>query len=90
MPLVFAFLSKLCCGRDHMSAVCRTHLPFRLRERSKVMTGNSLTKVLTFRTALDHEQPTACQKICYFIRWVLHPRHVPESRPFSVSYGMSS
>ncbi|CAG10652.1 unnamed protein product, partial [Tetraodon nigroviridis] len=40
-------------------------------QRSLQLTGISLTKVLTFKTALDHEQPTACQKICYFIRhWI--------------------
>uniref|UniRef100_A0A8C4EAW8 RAS guanyl-releasing protein 1 n=1 Tax=Dicentrarchus labrax TaxID=13489 RepID=A0A8C4EAW8_DICLA len=32
---------------------------------------SSLTKTLTYKLALDNEQPTECQKICYFIRhWI--------------------
>ena len=30
----------------------------------------SLTSMVTFKTAMDNEQPAECQRICYLIRWV--------------------
>uniref|UniRef100_A0A8C4EAK9 RAS guanyl-releasing protein 1 n=1 Tax=Dicentrarchus labrax TaxID=13489 RepID=A0A8C4EAK9_DICLA len=49
------------CGSSHLLNISLTmHLNI-----------SSLTKTLTYKLALDNEQPTECQKICYFIRhWI--------------------
>uniref|UniRef100_A0A674NNM7 RAS guanyl-releasing protein 1 n=1 Tax=Takifugu rubripes TaxID=31033 RepID=A0A674NNM7_TAKRU len=53
------------CGSSHLLNITLT------MHRFLITSSDLLDKVLTFKTALDREHPTACQKICFFIRhWI--------------------